>query len=467
MNSSKPRMIGWLALVLMASITHVTHARAEKTGNGGGAWVCREINGTIRWSELVDLFEAKNEFGLTLTPYSGSVGEIVELASLKILNANRPLYEALAPFIRKLNYLKPNPPKVTFSEDVLEVVDDSLYRLVPTPDLCLGGKVVYEQVANFKHDGYVLLQSEIYNSFSNSMKAALVLHEAIYAYRRKMANDSNSVNTRRIVGLAFSTASPAELRKFVETIGEGEIDPIKMEFVSIPPGDFLMGSPISDPRHGWAEEQHRVYITRGYEMQAVTVTQVQWVKLMGSNPSEFQEREHCPTTFRILRNIPMCPNHPIESVFWDEIQEFISRLNSVADDGYHYRLPTEAEWEYAERAGTQTSYPFGDDPSLLDLYSFYTHNSGGHTHEVGQLQPNPWGLYDMYGNVHNWVQDYFGRFSSETVYDPIGPSNGYDRSLRGASWVSPPSHARAASRWGSQPRTYRNRENGFRLVRTR
>ena len=147
------------------------------------------------------------------------------------------------------------------------------------------------------------------------------------------------------------------------------------------------------------------------------MTQGQWQAVMGSNPSQFTGD----------------PNRPVENVSWDDVQEFIRRLNA-REGGATYRLPTEAEWEYAARAGTTTRWSFGDDASQLGRYAWHDGNAGGQTHPVGQLQPNPWGLYDMHGNVWEWVQDWYGKYASGTAVDPAGPSSGSYHVFRGGGW---------------------------------
>ena len=129
-----------------------------------------------------------------------------------------------------------------------------------------------------------------------------------------------------------------------------------------------------------------------------------------------------------------------------------------------YRLPTEAEWEYASRAGTTTRWSFGDDASQLGRYAWHAENAGGQTHPVGQLQPNPWGLYDMYGNVWEWVQDWYGNYTSGTAVDPAGPSSGSNRVFRGGGWSYGAGYCRSALRSYGAPGS-RVGYLGFRLLR--
>ena len=169
---------------------------------------------------------------------------------------------------------------------------------------------------------------------------------------------------------------------------------------------------------------------------------------MGNNPSRFQGD----------------PNCPVEQVSWQDAQDFIQKLNA-REGGTPYRLPTEAEWEYAARAGTTTAYCFGDDVSQLRAYAWYRDNSDGRTHPVGQLQPNAWGLYDMHGNVWEWVQDWYGAYAAETAVDPQGPAAGSDRVVRGGSWGSYAAYCRSAYRYRADPAN-RGGYLGVRLLRT-
>ena len=179
-----------------------------------------------------------------------------------------------------------------------------------------------------------------------------------------------------------------------------------IEFVQIPAGEFLMGSEARD----YERPVTQVRISRGYWLGKHEVTQAEWEAVMGSNPSNFDE---CG------------PNCPVEEVSWDDVQEFIRRLNAAVGEE-RYRLPTEAEWEYAARAGTsEDTYagnltdPYGRDP-VLEGIAWYRRNSGGRTQPVGQKAPNAWGLYDMLGNVYEWVQDWYGTIRGGPVDGSAG-----------------------------------------------
>ena len=230
-----------------------------------------------------------------------------------------------------------------------------------------------------------------------------------------------------------------------------------MAFVHIVPGTLMMGSAISPSeikkRYGgkakWYKDehpQHRVTLMSGFYMQTTEVTQGQWKAVMGNNPSRFKGDDL-----------------PVEKVSWNDVQEFIQKLNQREGDN-KYRLPTEAEWEYACRAGTTTRFYFGSDKSRLGEYAWYLNNSGMKTHTVAQKKPNAWGLYDMHGNVYEWCQDRYGDYPSGSVTDPKGPFGGSGRVIRGGSWVSRSWVVRSAYRVRNDP-AGRNIYLGFRLLR--
>ncbi len=228
---------------------------------------------------------------------------------------------------------------------------------------------------------------------------------------------------------------------------------IGMTFNYIEPGTFMMGSPEDESGRWSRETQHQVTLTQEYYMQTTEVTQGQWKAVMGSNPSSFSDcGDDCP----------------VENVSWNDAQDFIDALNSM--DQETYRLPTEAEWEYAARAGSTTAFANGQimetgsgyDP-VLDSIGWYTYNSDSSTHPVAQKDPNAWGLYDMHGNVYEWVSDWYGTYPSSAVTDPTGPASSTYRVVRGGSWSHGARLCRSAYRYSFSP-GFRNRNYGFRLV---
>ena len=228
---------------------------------------------------------------------------------------------------------------------------------------------------------------------------------------------------------------------------------LKMEFVWIPPGDFLMGSPEGEVgRSKYEGPQHSVRISKGIWMGQYQITQAQWERVMGNNPSNFTNAG---------------PNAPVEMVSWDDCQEFLDKLNQMPEvrgQQLQARLPTEAEWEYACRAGTTTRYNIGDGDADLDRAGWYNGNSGRTTHPVGEKQTNTWGLYDMHGNVWEWCHDWYGDYDSAAVTDPSGPASGSYRVMRGSSWSNYAKGCRAAYRNNLYDPTYTNANCGLRVA---
>jgi formylglycine-generating enzyme required for sulfatase activity len=223
-----------------------------------------------------------------------------------------------------------------------------------------------------------------------------------------------------------------------------------MKFVLIPAGTFMMGSPSNEPGRSDSETQHQVTISRPFYLQTTEVTQRQWRQTMGNNPSYFKNcGDDCP----------------VENVSWNDVQEFIGKLNNMERTD-KYRLPTEAEWEYAARAETMTRFYSGDNDDDLSRVGWYGENSGMETHPVGKKRPNAWGLYDMHGNVWEWVQDWKGGYPSGSVTDPEGPSLGSYRVVRGGSWEVNAWGCRSANRNFYDPGV-RIDSLGFRFFRTR
>ncbi len=200
-----------------------------------------------------------------------------------------------------------------------------------------------------------------------------------------------------------------------------------IELVLIPAGEFTMGEAGGEPDE---QPPHRVTISRPFYLGKYEVTQAQWKQIMGTNPSKF-----------------VGDDLPVDSISWKDVQDFIQRLND-AGDALFYRLPTEAEWEYACRAGTTGKY-YGD----LDATTWYFDNAGGKTHPVGKKTPNAFGLHDMQGNVREWCQDWYDDFyyKKSPAEDPTGPTNGLWRVIRGGSYFANSAACRSAVRYKLDP----------------
>jgi formylglycine-generating enzyme required for sulfatase activity len=226
-------------------------------------------------------------------------------------------------------------------------------------------------------------------------------------------------------------AKASEQRKELSfDLGHG----VKMELAPIQAGSFMMGDEKGD-----AEEKpvHKVTISKPFYMGKYEVTQEQWQAVMGSNPSHFKGAKN-----------------PVDRVSWEACQAFIKKLNEkFAASGVTFSLPTEAQWEYACRAGSSTRYCFGDRENELADYGWFESNAGGRTHPVGEKKPNAWGLYDMYGNVWEWCGDWYdGNYYKESpTIDPTGPTAVTSRVLRGGSWADPAPYCRSSYRYCLPP----------------
>ena len=344
---------------------------------------------------------------------------------------------------------------------------DGLYHVVLSGKVTQGGGPLGDSEGDKKfrmaklyleseHNKAMQMFHEVANNYSDCSAA----DDAIYYLITESTYNYNSANDLLIKLKAYYPKSPyikqaenyiagkeEEKRRIAEEKRLEEIKRAKsaiesMTFTAIPSGSFQMGS-----NDGGSDEKpvHNVYV-KSFKMMTTEVTQAQWQALMGSNPSNWKG-----------------DNLPVENVSWDDIQDFLRELNRI-DPGKKYRLPTEAEWEYACRAGTTTKYYTGDKDSDLNRAGWYNGNSGSNTHPVGQKAPNAWGLYDMHGNVWEWCEDWFHSSYNGAPKDGSAwnsPSGQY-RVLRGGSWLHPPRSCRSAHRHRYNP-DLRYIHNGFRL----
>lgn len=216
----------------------------------------------------------------------------------------------------------------------------------------------------------------------------------------------------------------------------------------VPPGHFVMGTPQSEPgRYDSEGPMHRVTLTKGFWLGETPVTQALWTAVMGDNPSHFQG-----------------PERPVERVSWDDCQRFLAAVR-VAQPVLALRLPTEAEWEFACRAGTiGATWRGGNDASTLDRIAWYDDNSNGQTQPVRSKAPNPLGLHDMLGNVWEWCSDFYGAYPAAAVTDPVDAAASALRVIRGSSWYDPASYVRAGQR-NALPPGARDYGLGFRVAR--
>ena len=260
-----------------------------------------------------------------------------------------------------------------------------------------------------------------------------------------------------------------EIRVYLPGLPEGAKP---LEMIKIPAGTFTMGSP-ADERGRWVGDgyewlPHEVTLTQGFYLGKYEVTQAQWETVMGSNPSMDSSEPQSGGRYGVG------DDYPVYSVSWNDCQLFIERLNALGQGTF--RLPTEAEWEYACRAGTETRFSFGDALEcddvvvycgLMDEYMWWGGNNDPYgTKAVGLKLPNPWGLYDMHGNIYEWCWDRWEYPSARgPQVDPQGPTSGSYRVIRGGDWNLHAIYCRSAYRFGCIPDD-RFRKHGARLLRS-
>ena len=247
-------------------------------------------------------------------------------------------------------------------------------------------------------------------------------------------------------------AQGVELKSVTNSIG--------MELIEIPAGKFTMGSPVGEKDHQNNEAQVSVTLTKSFTLGKTEVTQGQWQSVMGTEPWTGQ------------KNVQADKNYPATYVSWGDATEFCKRLTDLertagtlkADEEYH--LPTEAQWERACRAGTETAFSFGNDEAKLGEYAWFDGNAKNvgeqYAHKVGLKKPNPWGLHDMHGNVWEWCSDWYGEKLSGGT-DPAGPNGASFRVFRGGCWWYDPGRCRSAYRDYLVPSC---RDLGFRVARS-
>ena len=224
---------------------------------------------------------------------------------------------------------------------------------------------------------------------------------------------------------------------------------LNLSMIWVKPGTFMMGSPVSEAGRYQYDFQHQVTLTDGFYLGKYEVTQAQWERVMGNNPSNFKGADN-----------------PAEKVSWNAAVDFCKKLTEMekkagrVPQGMSYQLPTEAQWEYACRAGTTTKYSWGDDidPKLANYLDSGLKKTGA----VGSYRPNPWGIHDMHGNVIEWCADWYGKYPSGSVTDPIGPASGSFRVMRGGSWNATVTPLRSAKRQHITP-SLRSHSLGFRV----
>ena len=226
---------------------------------------------------------------------------------------------------------------------------------------------------------------------------------------------------------------------------------VDLEMIWVDPGTFTMGSPVTETGRQTNETEHNVTLTKGFYLGKYEVTQAQYEAVMtGNTETDSHGNVISATPSQFSGN----PDRPVEKVSWEDVQVFLTRLNDQEagniPEGWAYVLPTEAQWEYACRAGTTTAYSWGDTISASDA-NWNHGNDANQTENVGQYSANPWGFFDMHGNVREWTSDWHSSYSGGSVTDPEGPATGSDRVSRGGSWHGTGAGLRSAGRNGTQP----------------
>ena len=324
------------------------------------------------------------------------------------------------------------------------------------PKIWMSGEVAYNEVK--RNEGNVHLQEA--NAVDERVQIALdqmqvhfrchgpkEVHPILSASRELSASAETAMEQARLSSAESSS----------EQADHGMTNTIGMKLVPIAKGKLQMGSLVRDEGYRYAERQHEVTLTRDYYLGAFEVTQAQYWKLMGNNPSYFQGD---------MVEGGESSTHPVDRVSWEDAVEFCKRLSALPEEkaaGRVYRLPTEAEWEYACRSGSNAPFGFGG-LELADDYGWFSSNCKGKSQPVGKKDPNAWGLYDMHGNVMEWCSDWAGDYPEGPVSDPSGPKEGYSRMIRGGAWLTAAVGSKSGDRAFHFPPDTRSDYVGFRVA---
>ena len=287
-------------------------------------------------------------------------------------------------------------------------------RKLSEPSCTLGILIVYANGLIESSEFFLRVRGEI----MRSLMLCLVVLPFVISWK-----GSSETNQAGISSESQSTSQVISPDNGMETITNS----IGMKMVLIPKGTFMMGSPASEEYRRDDETQHEVTISKDYYLGVYEVTQAQYEKVMGAKPSYFQGDKINGSS----------SNHPVERVSWKDAVEFCKKLSDLPEEkaaGRVYRLPTEAQWEYACRAGSKSAYSFGESSKSLGYYAWFYENSNNQTHPVGQKKANAWGLYDMHGNVWELCSDWYGDYPKGAVSDPVGPREGSFRVNRGGGF---------------------------------
>jgi formylglycine-generating enzyme required for sulfatase activity len=386
--------------------------------------------------------------------------------------ANREI-AGLLPIVNELLTLKPDRAEVQKLKTQLEkrklnilrdaiasaISGKQLLGLLPVVEQCLGLNRNQDDLVKLKKDLIAReAQLDARNQPIISQVQAHMQQQQFDAALEMLGTITPRRQTSSTVALSQRAATEQKVAEEAAIRARAPItNTIEMTFNRIPAGSFLMGSPASGVVAGTKDEyQHKVTITKNYYMQTTQVTQVQWRALMGTDP------------WTRKGGVPFQPNHAATHINWSEAVAYCEALSQK--EGKTYRLPTEAEWEYACRAGTNTTWSFGNDEKVLGDYAWYRENADDigarYAHQVGLKKPNAFGLYDMHGNVFEWCHDNYGEdyYKQSPEKDPQGPWGFSSQILRGGSWSSNSRDARSATR-NRYSGDRRDSTFGFRVVR--
>jgi formylglycine-generating enzyme len=341
------------------------------------------------------------------------------------------------------------------------ISDNQFVHLLPVVEECLALNPRQSDLVKLKQD--LLARETRLNadnqpiiSQSQAHMRQLQFHAAVQLLHTIPPEYETSSTVALCQRAAAERAAEKTAEKAVILVGDPITNTLGMTFNNIPAGTFMMGSPGSEKDREGDESQHKVTINKAFYMQTTEITQGQWTELMGTEP------------WKGKKCVKEGPSYAASYVSWDNAMAYCKKLREL--EGKTYRLPTEAEWEYACRAGTKTTWTFGNGEKAIDDYAWYGLNTVAigeeYAHQVGLKKANAFGLYDMYGNVFEWCHDYYGEdyYKQSAEQDPQGPAIGSSRVLRGGSWNSNTCNLRSANR-NRLEADYRYNFNGFRVVR--
>ena len=387
---------------------------------------------TWKTTQISELERENRELSKLLDEIKESGGAAPDLAEfLKLKDENASLSKELADLKRQSSSTTQGSSSKDAELAVISKRYEALQKKAESLNSELSSKDARIKELESKNATYEKYRSEsaakltaAYNNFASLWHKNYTLNETIKSLRARLSEQSKDGQTEEpIFTQPTVTSEPVAGSPLELTINDE-----KVVFRYCPAGSFMMGSPDSEEDRYADEVQHEVILTKGFWLLETEVTQALWYAVMYVNPSHYKGDEF-----------------PVESVSWDDCFEFVRRLNQIrcAPEGMVFDFPTEAEWEYACRAGSKTPFSFGNEISVWKVN--YNVNIK-RTTPVKKYLPNAWNLYDMHGNVWEWVYDWYGEYPTDSVTDPKGPVSGSHRVRRGGGWYSIGEHCRAAYR---------------------